>query len=74
MGEKDQTNIRLDEEDKRAINELVDLGEYESMSAFVRQAIKEKLNPTMRRARNKRELRELLRDPEIRRELGLPEL
>ena len=66
-----QVNIRLEDEDRKAIDQLVTDGEYENISAFVRTAVKEKLNPKLRRARMRRELIELLKDPEIRRELEI---
>lgn len=69
--ESKQFNVRLEEDDLRAIDELVTSGEYESASAFIRQAIKDKLNPKLRRARLKKEISDLLKDPDARRELGI---
>ena len=65
------TNSRLDEEDRTAIDELVQNGEVESVSSFIRNAVKEKLNPKLRRARIRKELLELLKDDDVKRELGL---
>ena len=61
-----QTNTRLDISDIEVIQELVDNGEFESVSAFIRQAVKEKINPKMRRARLRKELLEVLADPDTR--------
>ena len=74
-GDQKQTenrlSVRLDEEDRIAIDALVMDGEYENVSMFVRQAVKEKLNPRLRKARLKKELLDLLKDPAARRELGI---
>lgn len=69
--ESKQFNVRLEEEDLKAIDELVTIGEYESASAFIRLAIKDKLNPKLRRARLKREITDLLKDQDVLREIGL---
>jgi Arc/MetJ-type ribon-helix-helix transcriptional regulator len=70
--ESKQVNVRLEEEDREAIEQLVSDGEYENVSAFIRAAIKEKLNPKLRRARLRKEISELLDDdPVLRRKLGL---
>lgn len=62
---KGQVGIRLDDEDRRAIDQLVAEGDYESASAFIRQAIKDKLNPKMRKARERRVFTEMLEDPDV---------
>lgn len=70
--ESKQVNVRLEEEDREAIEQLVSDGEYENVSAFIRAAIKEKLNPKLRRARLRKEISELLDDdPVLRSKLGL---
>lgn len=69
--EPERLSVRLDEEDRKAIDQLVLEGEHESVSAFVRIAVKDKLNPKLRRARLRKELQDLLKDPDVRRDLGL---
>jgi Arc/MetJ-type ribon-helix-helix transcriptional regulator len=64
-----RTSLRLDDADRKAIDQLVADGEYVNLSEFVRQAVKEKLNPKLRRARQRKELMELLKDPTIRAEI-----
>jgi Arc/MetJ-type ribon-helix-helix transcriptional regulator len=63
--EKGQIAVRLDDEDRRAIDQLIIEGEYENISAFMRQAVKDKLNPKMRKARERKVFSEMLEDPDV---------
>lgn len=46
MPRKIQTGVRIDPDDDQAIQKLIDVGEIESTSSFIRDAIKEKLSET----------------------------
>ncbi len=52
----DTIRVRVGEELKQKIQGLVDNGEYEDISAFVRDAIREHLNPTRGIERTKRHI------------------
>jgi len=67
--DKSRLTIQIDDMDRESIETLVEAGEYENISVFIRQAVKEKLNPKMRRARQRKEIFDLLKDPENRAEL-----
>jgi len=69
--QNERVSVRLDPEDRAAINLLVVDGDYENVSDFIRKAVKDKLNPKLRKARMRKEMLELAKDPEVRRELGL---
>jgi len=77
MGEGNdrQVNVRLDEEDRSAIDKLVDSGRYANVSAFIRSAIKERLDPQLRKAREMETFNEMLDDPEkiliLKQKMGL---
>jgi len=64
-------NMRIDPDLKASIQKLVDAKEYNNITDFVTKAIDEKLNPEKRRNRMHADLLELLKDPEIRKELSL---
>jgi len=77
MGEGNdrQVNVRLDEEDRSAIDKLVDSGRYANVSAFIRSAIKERLDPQLRKTREMETFNEMLDDPEkiliLKQKMGL---
>lgn len=75
MGTKskdDWLSIKLGKDLKKQVKEIVDSDdEYENMSAFAREAIIDKIDPARRLKRNQEDLLKLLRDPAIRRDLGL---
>jgi len=52
----DTIRVRVGEELKQKIQALVDSGEYEDISAFVRDAIREHLNPQRGIERTKRHI------------------
>jgi Arc/MetJ-type ribon-helix-helix transcriptional regulator len=52
----DTIRVRVGEELKQKIQGLVDSGEYEDISAFVRDAIREHLNPQRGIERTKRHI------------------
>ena len=54
------------------IDELVDQGLYKDRTAFLIEAIRDKLNPEGLREQRKKQILHLLKqDPEIRKDLGL---
>lgn len=62
--------MRIGETLKGKIQDLVDVGEYDDISKFVREAIIEKLNPTRKVGLSSEELRKAIRqaikeDPSI---------
>ncbi len=68
----DTIRVRVGEELKHQIQGLVDSGEYEDISAFVREAIREHLNPTRGIERTKRHIIYLVEnDIEIQEALSL---
>jgi Arc/MetJ-type ribon-helix-helix transcriptional regulator len=68
----DTIRVRVGEELKQKIQGLVDSGEYEDISAFVRDAIREHLNPTRGIDRTKRHIIYLVEnDIEIQEVLSL---
>jgi len=68
----DIINVRAGAERKCLIKELVDRGEYKTVSEFVNEALDEKLNRSQNTTRLKRQIFDLIKnDPDIRRELGL---
>jgi Arc/MetJ-type ribon-helix-helix transcriptional regulator len=52
----DTIRVRVGEELKQKIQALVDSGEYEDISAFVRDAIREHMNPNRAIERTKRHI------------------
>ena len=70
-----QVNVRLDEEDRAAIDRLVGSGKYANVSTFIRSAIKERLDPKIRKVRELETFNEMLDDPEklqiLKQRLGL---
>jgi Arc/MetJ-type ribon-helix-helix transcriptional regulator len=68
----DTIRVRVGEELKQKIQALVDSGEYEDISAFVRDAIREHLNPTRGIEHTKRHIIYLVEnDVDIQEALGL---
>jgi len=68
----DTIRVRVGEELKQKIQSLVESGEYEDISAFVREAIREHLNPTRGIERTKRHIIYLVeKDIEIQEALSL---
>jgi len=68
----DTIRVRVGEELKQKIQGLVDSGEYEDISAFVREAIREHLVPTRGIERTKRHIIHLVEnDLDIQEALGL---
>ncbi len=68
----DTIRVRVGENLKKTIQEHVDRGEYEDISAFVREAIREHLNPNRGIERTKRHIIELAEnDIEIQEILGI---
>ncbi len=68
----DTIRVRVGEDLKQKIQALVDSGEYEDISAFVRDAIREHLNPNRGIERTKRHIIYLVEnDIDIQEALGL---
>jgi Arc/MetJ-type ribon-helix-helix transcriptional regulator len=68
----DTIRVRVGEELKQKIQALVDSGEYEDISAFVRDSIREHLNPNRGIERTKRHIVYLVEnDIDIQEALGL---
>ena len=68
-GERSQVNVRVAAELKKQIQKLVDADEYQDVSHFVTEAIKEKLDPEHGMARFIKMLREGIKDPGILRDI-----
>jgi Arc/MetJ-type ribon-helix-helix transcriptional regulator len=68
----DTIRVRVGEDLKQKIQALVDSGEYEDISAFVRDSIREHLNPNRGIERTKRHIVYLVEnDIDIQEALGL---
>jgi len=68
--ERHQVNVRLPKKLKEEIQQLVDAGEYRDITSFVTEAIREKLDPNVYKARFARILIRILReDLEVRKEI-----
>jgi Arc/MetJ-type ribon-helix-helix transcriptional regulator len=68
----DTIRVRVGEDLKQKIQALVDSGEYEDISAFVRDSIREHLNPNRGIERTKRHIVYLVEnDTDIQEALGL---
>jgi Arc/MetJ-type ribon-helix-helix transcriptional regulator len=63
--------FRIPSDLKHQIQEKIDAGEYRDMTTFVLETIREKLDPSKRNEALKKNLIELLRDPVVRKELGM---
>jgi len=66
---EDTVGIRIDPEAKKKIQEKVDSKEYKNISAFVNEAIAEKLEPDYEDERFIQKLDKALDNPEIKKKI-----